>query len=167
LIGGMEMVSDFWNELFRMGDDVKAEYGADSSEYAVIRELDRRLQKVYDKKNALTVEVLKAPPENVAEEIVHSIRGLKVTNDGSDLRFEIAPYVHCDTLAEVLQYIVDDRNRRYDALFRLFDDAMLRSVEEAAHNLFNKASADFHEALDESKPKVRKKFDSLIKGESE
>lgn len=160
------MIGDMWNALFKYGDEIKEKYGANSPQYEVIHELDRRFQQVYDKRNRLTREVLTAPAADVDDAIVKSIKGLKVVNDGDGLRYELNSYTHFDTLAEALDYIVRDYNKRYASLFKLFEDAAFKAYEASTTAMFNRASADFHEEFDRRKPLIRKKFDSMI-GDSE
>lgn len=160
------MIADAWNELMKLGDEVKEEYGADSEAYKVLREYDRRLQKIYDRHNRLTDEVLKKPCGSYADAEILGIKGCKVLKDDEGYRYSVGHY-HFETAAEVLDFIIKDRNNRYDELVNQFVDALMDSVESAAIGLFNRANADFHEALDLSKPQIRRQFKVKLQREME
>lgn len=64
------MIGAFWNELFKLGDEVKKKYGSTSNEYKVIRELDKRFQQCYDEKNAITSESLDKPCSGPADWLI-------------------------------------------------------------------------------------------------
>lgn len=156
-----------WEELFKLGDEIKKEHGTASLQYEIIRELDRRLQRVYDERNEITEELLEAPCETSSEKLVAKIRGLKVLKDGDDIRYEINGTNHFDTAAEVLEFMIQDYNKRYTRLLKYYEDAMTEAVECSAHALYNRACADFHEAIEKAEPKIRQKFDNELAGESE
>ena len=161
------MIADFWNELFRIGDTIKAEYGINSPQYETVRMIDMQMQRVYDKHNALTEEVLDKPIEGRAGELISTIKDLKHLQDDEGDRYMIGQY-HFETPAEVMEFIINDRNSKYDKLISMMDDMMMKAVEESAINLFNKACADFHEALDGTKPMIRKVFkQELLKEQRE
>lgn len=161
------MIADFWNEIFRFGDEIKAEYGSASPQYLTLRELDRRLQRVYDQHEKLTEEVMDKPIEGKAGELISTIKDLKHLQDDEGDRYMIGHY-HFETISEVLQFIIKDRNNMYDKLLDMMDDELMKAVEEPAINLFNRACADFHAELDAGKPGLRKAFKrDLLKGESE
>lgn len=161
------MIASFWEEIFKYGDQVKREHGIDSPEYKTVRELDRRMQEVYDKHNKLTEEVLETKGENLHMKLLLGIKDLHVDRDDEGYRYRIGNN-HFETPAEVLQFIIDDRNKKFDMMLTVFDDILLQSVECSAIALFNKACADFHEEMDARKPYAKKQFRyRLQKEESE
>ena len=151
------MVGAIWNEIFKMGDEVKAQYGAKSDAYKVIHELDDRIQRVYDQKNALTREVIGVPLDGPDGNLLKNVKGLKVVRDDEGYRF-IIDGITCETPAEVLDYLIQDRNTKYNGLLTRYEDALFNSVERTSIRLFNRANANFHEELEEELPKLRTAF---------
>ena len=151
------MIGDIWNEIFRMGDEVKKEYGAGSDAYKVIHELDNRIQRVYDRKNALTREVIGVPLDGPDGDLLKEVKGLKVVRDDEGYRF-IIDGITCETPAEVLDYLIRDRNQKYSSLMTRFTDVLFASVEQSSIKLFNHANADFHDAMDDGVPKACDSF---------
>ena len=160
------MIGAVFNEIFNMGDEVKAEKGPDSEAYKTIHELDRRIQAVYDRETALTREVLCKPPEGEDDMLVGMIDGLTVIRDDEGFRYRIDAKT-CETPSEVLMYIIRDRNQKYRGLIKLVDDIIFKSVEQSAIRLYNRACADFHEAMDIEKPILRRAFREKVMKESE
>ena len=160
------MIGAFWQELFTLTDAVKKEYGVDSDEYRILKELDNRFQRVYDQKNAITHEVIGVPLDGPEGALLKEVDGLRVTRDDEGFRYLIDG-VTCDTPAEVLFYLIRDRNRRYESLMSKYEDAIFNAIERTSIKLFNHANADFHEAMDEEIPKARKAFREKIVKESE
>ena len=151
------MIGAIWNEIFKMGDEVKNEYGAGSDAYKVIHELDNRIQRVYDRKNALTREVIGVPLDGPDGDLLKEVKGLKVVRDDEGYRYMIDG-VTCETPAEVLDYLIHDRNLKYNSLMTRFTDVLFSSVEQSSIKLFNHANADFHDAMDDGVPKACESF---------
>ncbi|MBQ6501216.1 MAG: hypothetical protein IJI87_07580 [Mogibacterium sp.] len=159
------MIGAIWDELFKMGDEVKKKCGADSEAYSVLHELDRRIQAVYDEKNALTEEVINKKPENESDMLVGMINGLKVEKDDEGYRYRLGSNSF-ETPAEVLKYMITDYNLRYATLQKLYEDMFFEAVEQTAYNMYKRGCAEFHEMIDTNKPRIRTKFMDKVGRES-
>lgn len=161
------MIADFWNELFALGDEMKEEYGINSPEYKTVKEMDRRFQAVYDKHNKLTKAVLDKSLNDIDVKELLNIKDLMILKDDKETRYRIGHH-YFETPGEVMQYIIDDRNKSYNVLWSMFDEALTKAVEYSANKLYNKACADFHEELDKKKALARKTFKlNLLKEQSQ
>lgn len=128
------MISKFWDEIFKLGDKYKKEHGRDSVEYTVLGEIKKTLMKVYDKGNADAMKLEKAlytndEPGRDLLEAVDGIAFFKDRNDNDNF-YEIDGAFHFDSTTEVLQYIVDERNRRYTNLYSCAVNEFTQALKE-------------------------------------
>lgn len=113
------MISKFWDELFRLGDEYRETYGGDSVQYQVLTDIKNVLQDVYDTGNECAENVTDFLNDESNRDkgrgIISQLSGLHAFNDKQDGReyYEIDGMLHFDTIAEVLEYIIEDRNRHY------------------------------------------------------
>ena len=161
------MLNAIWNVIFQTGDECKKKYGVDSNEDRLVHLISDRIQRVYDEKNIITEGYLEAPIENDQDRLAAMVKGLKVLKDDEGLRYSIGKFNHFESKAEVLAYVIDEYNHAYNRLADLYDEMIFRAVEESALGLYNKACADFHEAIDKEKPIVRRAFREKLIKESE
>ena len=138
------MVSKFFDELFTMADEAKKNRGFQSTEYKTIRRVIDTLQRIYDDGTEYSDDKLDRNPESVAENIVFGIPHLNIYEDKQDntLCYEIDNH-HYDTPHEVLDYIIQDRAQKYNALRSNHENVVGKIYKLILPQLYQECMKDF------------------------
>lgn len=128
------MIAKFWAELFTLGDKYKEIYGGDSQEYKILGDVKSVLQKVYDESTENAKKVTAAVTEESeapGRDIISALNGISFFKDRTDnTEFYEIDANHFDSITEVLQHVVEDRNNRYLQLYLCAKGELLNAIRE-------------------------------------
>lgn len=148
------MIGKVWDMLFEKADHYKKEYGADSAEVKVIREIEDGLQEIWDYGERFAT-ALDVKPKNKSEAIAVGVGAIARSADG-EVFYELEGH-HLDTASDVISYIVQDRQDKYTKLKNSHAKKYIKLINEYQNsidalekelNRVKKLYADYKESKD-------------------